>query len=394
MAAAPLILLPFLGAGVGGSHIATFELARALHTVVGATCIILCSRYSMIAAEALRYGIQSAFTNERTGMRHSPFYDLGQLPARLAKLAGFRRQRPIVHCNDVGALQSWGPPAKLLGMPVVYHHHSLNRDVLPNRMTFGVADAIVAVSDVCRDNLHFAPAERISVALNPFSLAPMNVIVERRRVLEQIDAPADSPLFGFIGNLWHRKRPQFFLESARHILAREPRAHFLVYGREGELTLEDVKSHAESLGIGPRVHMMGFRAPAEANIAALDVLMAPGLREPFGRTLVESILLGVPYVATDDAGHSEIHRRWGGGQLMHKDASAEMFAEAALALAVNPVALPLHRRNEIAEEVSANAHAEHILDVYRKIAPHAPIPLHAGRAANDGEGLIQARHRA
>ena len=47
-------------------------------------------------------------------------------------------------------------------------------------------------------------------------------------------------------------------------------------------------------------------------------------REPFGRALVEAIILGTPVVATRGAGHSEIIGAWGGGVLANEtDTPAE-----------------------------------------------------------------------
>jgi glycosyltransferase involved in cell wall biosynthesis len=266
----------------------------------------------------------------------------------------------------LGALQSWGPPAKLLGVPIIYHHHSLNRPALPNRIPLALADAYVCVSAICQANLSFVPQSRKAVVLNPFDMRPLDVPTERAKLLSEIGAPADAVLFGFVGNFWRRKRPMYFLEAGRAILARQRRAHFVLFGREGDFTEEELIARAHELGIGDRAHFMGFRTPAEANVAALDVLTAPAITEPFGRTLVEAALLGVPYVATADAGHREIHERWAGGILTDLSGGADRFAEAALDAAANParIVLPAARRAEIAAEVSSAAHAEAMMGVY------------------------------
>jgi glycosyltransferase involved in cell wall biosynthesis len=369
----PFILFPFLGAGVGGSHVATFELAQALEAHFDTRCLVLCSEGSTIDQEAQRLGLATAHTGERTAMRHNPFYDLQRLLARLRQLTAFRDRRPIVHCNDLGALQSWAPPAKLLGAPVVYHHHSLNRPALPNRIPLALADAFVCVSEICCDNLSFVPQAKKTMVLNPFSIGPVDPGEEHAKLAGEIGAPDDAQLFGFVGNFWRRKRPMFFLESCRAIYAREKRAHFVVFGRAGDYDERDLVARAKELGVAERVHFMGFRAPAEANIAALDVLMAPAVAEPFGRTLVEAALLGVPYVATADAGHCEIHARWAGGHLVELDASPDQFADFALRASANPSSITLARgrRAEIADEVSARAHAAAMTKVYASLSRRA-----------------------
>jgi glycosyltransferase involved in cell wall biosynthesis len=50
---------------------------------------------------------------------------------------------------------------------------------------------------------------------------------------------------------------------------------------------------------------MGYRQPVEPWMQAIDVLLVPAVREPFGRTLIEAMFLGTPVVATDDGGNPE-----------------------------------------------------------------------------------------
>jgi len=56
-------------------------------------------------------------------------------------------------------------------MRVVYHH-SLNRDVLPNRVALAFNDASIAVSDACKANLSYLPADKVFEVLYAFALAP------------------------------------------------------------------------------------------------------------------------------------------------------------------------------------------------------------------------------
>ena len=62
---------------------------------------------------------------------------------------------------------------------------------------------------------------------------------------------------------------------------------------------------AEELGIAERIRLMGFRSPVETWIRAVDILLVPAVREPFGRTLIEAMFLGTPVVATNHGGNSE-----------------------------------------------------------------------------------------
>lgn len=361
------VLFPFLGTEIGGSHVATFTLGKALQSDFGLRCIVVAAEGSLIAAEALREGLEVETTQERTAMRHNPIYDLWSLPQRIRRLSRHGRSA-IIHCNDIGALQSWCLPARALRLKVVYHHHALNRMLWPNRLVVSLANATICVSRACRENVSFLDEGTATTILNPFGIEqPKDLPLLKQRLRAEARTTPDGPLIGFIGNFWHRKRPFFYLDTCKVIADRRPDARFYIFGRYGEITQSDLEDHARKLGIADRTVFAGFRLPVEENIAPMDALLLPALREPFGRALVEAILLGVPYVATADAGHKEIWERWGGGKLTSVSASPEENAEEILRALdrKDQIALTPQRRAEIGKELSPRGHAERVLSVYR-----------------------------
>ena len=106
--------------------------------------------------------------------------------------------------------------------------------------------------------------------------------------------------------------------------------------------------------------------------------MAP--REPFGRALVEAIILGTPVIATRGAGHSEIIGAWGGGELANEDDTAAETTSLCLQMLAAPsrYVRPPVRRREIAADLGAEAYAERILRIYEGISRprrhSAPMP--------------------
>lgn len=365
------VIFPFLGSGVGGSHIATFRLGKYLKQFFGLESIVLCVEGSRIASEAALYGLDVASTGERPISRNNPFYDATKVAHRVSLLRRYGDKNTIVHTNDMEATQSWAPCAKLAGMKVVYQHQSLNRDALPNRITLAFADGFIAVSDPCLHNLHYVDQSRVVKIMYSYIAAKVDRAVARANVLRDAGVPADSILIGYVGNFWNRKRPHFFIDAAKHIAAAEPRARFLMFGRDGENTETDMKAYAAEQGLADRVVFMGFRSPPEENVAALDLMLAPAINEPFGLTPVESLLYATPYVITADAGHLESAKRWGGGLLVPKEATPAEFADAALSVIqgkVNPV-LPEARRAEIAAEMSPRAQADAVMALYSRLVP-------------------------
>jgi glycosyltransferase involved in cell wall biosynthesis len=358
---------------MGGSHVSCFTLGASLMRDSGIECVVIAAAGTLIAREAARRGFRVHEIAERTAMRHNPAYDLLRFIPRMQLLSAYG-PRAVVHCNDISALQSWALPAKALGIPVVYHHRALNRMVLPNRMVIRLANAVVCISRECRESLSFLDDRTASTILNPFSIEPVDdIAAARRELVGERDDPARVKLVGNVGNFWQRKRPFFFLDACREIARQDDQVRFFLFGRDGEITTDALKSHAAKAGILDRVTFAGFRLPGERNIAPMDALLIPAIREPFGRTLVEAILLGTPYVATADAGHSEIWDRWKGGAMVSPDASAKEYADATLAVLKDPTqyALSAEGRQRVAEELSPLTHANHILSIYRRLRRQA-----------------------
>ena len=61
------------------------------------------------------------------------------------------------------------------------------------------------------------------------------------------------------------------------------------------------------LGLGDRVRFLGHRGDVPRLMQAVDVMVHPSIEaEPFGRTLVEAMLAGVPVIATDAGAAADI----------------------------------------------------------------------------------------
>ena len=364
------ILFPFTGSTVGGSHISTFHLARSLKADHGIKCVVLAAPASHVARQAAEMDLDVHSTGDTPAKARDPVADIARLSRRVRTLKSYGPDA-IVHCNDIWSLQSWGIAGRMLGLPLVYHHRALLRMRWFDRALVRQSHGIITISDPCRRDLRFVPGDRVTCVLNPFP-DPMLEPPKGWRTDFRAHAPDDAEpiLIGFIGNFHFRKRPNFFLDVCAAIAARESRARFVIFGRERDFQSLDLENRAADLGIADRLVLAGFRSPPEMNIATLDILLAPAFGEPFGRTLVEALLLGVPFVATNDAGHTEIVARWSGGILVEPHATVDEFTDAVMQVLAAPedVVLSLDARRKVAEELSPRTHAARIMDVYRHIS--------------------------
>jgi glycosyltransferase involved in cell wall biosynthesis len=365
------VIFPFVGAEIGGSHVSSFTLASVLQKDFGMRVSVLCAADTLIAREAEACGFGVLHSGEPPVSRHNPLFDVTRFVPRLHALRANVGRRSVLHFNDLPAVQSWGPIAKALRRPMVYHHRSLNRMTAPKRLLTRMADHVVCISQACWDNVGFLPAERRTKLLNPFQIdAGVDRDEARRQLIADLGMPADARLVGFVGNFWRRKRPEFFLAVAKLMLGTTPDLHFVIFGRDGETTKAELQENAKAIGIADKVAFAGFRLPAERNIASVDLLLAPAIQEPFGRTLVEAAIVGTPYVATGEAGHSEIASEWGGGRTVPPDADAQAFAAIAgkVLADLDGVRLAAAARGAVARDVDPRHHSEMMIEIYCRAA--------------------------
>jgi glycosyltransferase involved in cell wall biosynthesis len=111
---------------------------------------------------------------------------------------------------------------------------------------------------------------------------------------------------------------------------------------------------------------MGFRYPPERWLAGCEVLLVPAVDEPFGRTLIEAMLLGTVVVAAASGGNPEAIRDGVTGCLVPPD-DAAAFAERTLGLLAAPTLMATladAARREALGRFGLRQHAEAIMRVY------------------------------
>jgi glycosyltransferase involved in cell wall biosynthesis len=342
------ICFPFSGETVGGSHISALLLIRHLersrfeplvvvHEPAGPLARLL--REQGVACEAL------PVRSYPTGFRRDVLRDARWLMTTAPRLARYLRSRDvaIVHTNELRTHLAWLPPALLCGVRTVWHQRTRSIAVQNHRIALRLVDRIVGISDFAVQGIvDRVPAERVQVIYNPFETGPPQagfpeaVAAARAEILGARARDGATRIVGFFGALLENKRPILFLETAARILAELPgRAVFALFADDRAITVAELRAFAERLGILEQMRFMGFRHPPEPWLAACDLVLAPAVREGFGRVLVEAALVGTPVVAADSGGQSEAIRHGETGYLVPPD-DAEGFARQAVAVLKDP----------------------------------------------------------
>ncbi|MCX5578548.1 glycosyltransferase family 4 protein [Kaistia terrae] len=315
-----VVCFPFVGDEIGGSHISAIKLIEALNPGHVRPLVVLHVMDGPVAAYLKERGVPfvaapAGAWPARGGSGGGASRALGQTFLAVAPLTRFLRSRgvDIVHTNDGRTHVLWALPTRLAGARQLWHHRGDPEARGANLLAPLLASHIVTVSRFARPRRPIlGVGHKLSVVHSPFD--PPQAVEDRadaRSVLvKTLGCPADTVLLGYFGLLIDRKRPLGFVDAVAAFIGRYPDIPvmgllFGVPGQEAPNLDQAVLQRAQALGIGDRIRLMGYRQPVEPWMQAIDVLLVPAVREPFGRTLIEAMFLGTPVVATDDGGNPE-----------------------------------------------------------------------------------------
>ncbi len=369
------ICFPFTGDVVGGSHISVRGLVDGLDP--SQFRILVVPQVAGGNVARLFEGHEIIRSPERNGPTFRPGAPFG--PAQMArttrglmKKAAFlkRYEVDIVHTNDGRTHASWGIAARMAGTRLIWHHRGDPGARGLRLLAPLVADHVLAVSTFSLPPPGlWSAARRAEVLHSPFETRiQVDRTAARAALLRELDLPPDTLVLGYFGSFIHRKRPFGFVDVVSLVRAGLDRPVVGVMFGEAEdsRTDERLRRHADR----GDVRLMGYRTPGHDWIAACDQLLVPAVGEPFGRTLIEAMLVGTPVIAARSGGNVEALEDGRIGILVEPDNAREM-AEAATALAQRPARaadLTAMARESALSRFGTERHAGRVAELYTLLA--------------------------
>lgn len=345
-AAPPVICFPFADGLVGGSHISALKLVQALDRQEFEPLIVLHfdegPLASLLRAEGLQFTIApaSAYLKPRTsGDGVAQFARSSRALLSLRRFLIEKRVR-IVHTNEGSMHATWGLAARLAGAKHIWHHRGNPRAAGLRYLAPWLATKVIAVSQFARPAQGmFSARGKSSVIHSPFDKAVCTTdrTASRQAAIAELGLPQDVSILGFFAHFARRKRPLLFIDTVAEVLRRQRNPVVgLIFGQELEPGFDHaVRDRIRVLGLDQSIKLMGFCSPAEPWLAACDALVVTAVEEPFGRTLIEAMLLQTPVVAARSGGNLEAIRHCGTGLLVTPD-DVESFADGICTLLDGP----------------------------------------------------------
>lgn len=368
------ICFPFGGGLVGGSHISTVKLIQGLDRTRYTPVIALhhgSGQFSeMLRSEGLDFvTLDDArfFGNSRGVPQPGGAQGIFSALSDQWALARFLKQQNIriVHTNEGAMHVSWALPARMAGAKLLWHHRGTSDARGVRYIAPFVANRIVGVSDFALSEVRriTAAARDRAVVYSPFDteFEAVDRTEAHAALTSELKVEPTTRLIGFFANFVESKRPAKFIDMISSMARGRPDLPFLglmfgsplVPGIESELMKQ-----AEALGVTDRLRLMGFRYPSTRYMAGCDIHAVPAIGEPFGRSLIEAMLLGTPVVAAASGGNLEAIEDGRNGLLTEADnpfamaaavvglleapAQAAAIAETAAAIAVERYGVERH----------------------------------------------------
>lgn len=315
------VCYPFVGDSIGGSHVSALKLIARLDRRLVDPLIVLHEPENDLARQIQKMGLEFVGLSKlellapasRLGKSKIKYgaYLFRTLPI-LVKFLKSRRVQ-IVHTNDGRIHATWALAAKMASCKLVWHHRADPDARGVNYLAPVLASHIISVSRFSRPRRPVFPvSQKLSVIRSPFEhlTTSLSKSDARQLVLDELRLPASTRLLGYFGGLIDRKRPMLFVDIVKKFNELYPEIPVagLLYGSNAPNGIDFkalVEERAKLLGIEDKIILMGYRQPIEPHIRAMDIMLVPAINEPFGRTLIEAMLLGTPVIATNHGGNPE-----------------------------------------------------------------------------------------
>jgi glycosyltransferase involved in cell wall biosynthesis len=228
--------------------------------------------------------------------------------------------------------------------PVLFTEHGRHQPdyprrkrMLANRLLLEKRDRVVGVGRAVRDALianEGIPPPRVAVLYNGVDLQPFAAAADRDAARREMGLGPEHLVLIQVARLDYLKDHLTAVRTLERVLARRPEARLVLVGEGPER--EPIEREVRRRGLTGHVRLLGLRKDVARLVPAADLFLLTSLSEGIPLTLIEAMAAGLPVVATDVGGVSEVVADGRTGALAPARDDARL-AEHCLRLAADPV---------------------------------------------------------
>lgn len=186
---------------------------------------------------------------------------------------------------------------------------------LTEKILAKLLDTIVAISYAVKENMKKLWINQNKVKIIYNAIEPQIYTAVKRKkqdVFYEFNLNLSYPLIGMVGSVLRWKGQDILLLSLNRIRQTIPTIKCLIVGAisktgDAKEYFDELKALIKEYGMGDNVIFTGYRTDITDLINAMDVVVHASITpEPFGRVILEGLLLEKPFIAADAGGPKEI----------------------------------------------------------------------------------------
>ncbi len=202
---------------------------------------------------------------------------------------------------------------KLLGVPVIISScrdmgdwWRKKRHIIAYKAIRYFVDKVIVVSNAVGEkikNVENLDSDKVITIYNGVDLEYFNRSFDKDEVKKRLGLYPNHKVVCMIGNLRPIKGYKYFLQAASSVLNDFKKVQLIIVG-EGPL-LEELEKLRNELGLHQKVLFLGKRNDIREILSVTDISVLSSLSEGFSNTILESMSMGKPVVATQVGGNPE-----------------------------------------------------------------------------------------
>jgi glycosyltransferase involved in cell wall biosynthesis len=181
-------------------------------------------------------------------------------------------------------------------------HHRVIR--MLDRATYRLDDARLTVSEAVRRSLPRRARHRARALIHGIDVDRLRASADRQGVRRELGIGDDQILIGTVANLRSNKGYPDLISAARQVVDHHDHVRFVSVG-QGPLHAM-LEAQRTAAGLGDRFRFLGYRPDAARLISGFDIFCLSSHHEGLPVAIMESLVLGIPVVATDVGGVREL----------------------------------------------------------------------------------------
>jgi len=280
--------------GWGGQEHRTLKEMIALRAL-GHTVEVVCPRDARLGIHSREEG----FTVHHARMRGGS--DVRSL--FLVKTLLSRAKFDVVNTHSGHDCLVAGTAARLAGTPLVVRTRHLALPISSLATYTWIPHRVIAVSRYVRQYLISASMSEEHVeTIYDGIVKPEAHLHSTLRT--ELGLNANAVVAATVAIMRDKKGHEDLIAAAQPMLAERPNLHFVLAG-DGPWFVK-IKDIVDALGLGHRIHLLGFRADVPNVLAGCDLFVLPTHQEALGQSYIEAMAAGLPVIGSNVDGVPEV----------------------------------------------------------------------------------------